>query len=518
MSRAIVYARVSTQDQALGFSLASQKELGEKKARELGATEIEIVEDAYTGTELDRPALNYLRRQVAEGRVHLVVVYDPDRLSRDLADLLLLCREFEAAGVRLEFVNFDWQRTPQGILFLQLRGAFAQFEHALIKERTQRGKAKKAAGGKIRCYAKPFGYDWDAENDTLVINPREAEIVKQMFDWVTDPLMPLTPWQVTQRLAFLYPPGPRGKGWIYSTVLRILKNPVYTGRLVRKDERPEWKPVLVPAIISPATFARAQETLARCKRFNPKATRRQFLLQRLLICGECGRTLAVYTHRSSGKGEYSYYTCPRRYPRKAGARGQGGCALPPWNTGELDAAVWQTVASLLADPDVIQQYITPEPSTRQQIARRLAEVRQRVERTKGVLERIDRAYLVLETLAEEDYRRYRREAERVRREAEEELARLERLSQNETASSSGGAGSVRRHAEGLAASIAHLDFATRQAVLRELIRQIRVYADGRVEVEGYFPAPLKFSPVCYKADIEKKAIQKLLKEFQTEKS
>ncbi|MGB9859122.1 MAG: recombinase family protein, partial [Moorellaceae bacterium] len=136
MRKAIVYARVSTQDQALGFSLATQKELCEKKARDLGATEIEIIEDTYTGTELHRPALDYLRRQVSERQVQLVVVYDPDRLSRDLTDLLLLCREFDGAGVRLEFVNFDWERTPQGMLFLQMRGAFAQFEHALIKERT----------------------------------------------------------------------------------------------------------------------------------------------------------------------------------------------------------------------------------------------------------------------------------------------------------------------------------------------------------------------------------------------
>ncbi|MGI9953190.1 recombinase family protein [Moorellaceae bacterium AZ2] len=490
MSKAIVYARVSTQDQALGFSLATQKELGEKRARDLGATEIEIIEDAYTGTELNRPALSYLRQQVVGGRVQLVVVYDPDRLSRDLTDLLILCREFEAAGVRLEFVNFDWQRTPQGILFLQMRGAFAQFEHALIKERTQRGKAKKAASGKIRCYAKPFGYDWDAENDTLVINPREAEIVKQIFDWLTDPLAPLTPWQITRRLSQLHPQGPRGKGWIYSTVLRILKNPVYTGRLLRKDEQPDWKPVLVPAIISPTTFAKAQEVLARSKRFNPKATRRQFLLQRLLVCGECGRTLAVFTHRSAGKNEYSYYTCPRRYPRKVDARGkEERCVLPPWNTTELDGAVWEAVASFLANPDLVQQYITQERSSRSQISQRLAEARKRMEKIKQVLERIDRAYLVLGTLTEEEYQRYRREEERAMQEVKEDLARLERISGDGEGALFTSTRSLRWYVEVLAASIAHLDFPAKQTVVRELVRQIRIYADGRVEVEGFFAPP-----------------------------
>lgn len=487
MRKAIVYARVSTQDQALGFSLATQKELCEKKARDLGATEIEIIEDAYTGIEPNRPALNYLRQQVVERQVQLVVVYDPDRLSRDLTDLLILCREFDDAGVRLEFVNFDWERTPQGILFLQMRGAFAQFEHALIKERTQRGKVKKAANGQIRCYAKPFGYDWDAENDTLVINPREAEIVKQIFDWLIDPVEPLNPWQITQRLSQLYPQGPRGKGWIYTTVLRILKNPVYAGQMLRKDEQPDWKPVLVPAIISPVTFTKAQEFLAKSKRFNPKTTRRQFLLQRLLVCGECGRTLAVFTHSSPGKKKYSYYTCPRRYSRQFDTQGRlHRCLLPSWNTTELDKAVWDTIASFLKDPDLFYQYFGQEPLPETCTPRRRwEEAQKRLAQIKRVLERIDRAYFILGALTEEEYQRYRREQEEAMKQVKEDIARLEKiLKDGERVELS--REPLRQYAERLAGYIENLNFLEKQSIVRELVQRIRIYGDGRVEIEGYF--------------------------------
>lgn len=491
MARAIVYARVSTQDQALGFSLETQKELCEKKARELGATEIEAVEDAYTGTDLDRPALNYLREKVADRSVDLVVVYDPDRLSRDLADLLIVCREFDKAGVRLEFVNFDWQKTPQGMLFLQMRGAFAQFEHALIRERTQRGKTKKAAMGKIRCYAKPFGYDWDSENDTLVINPQEAEIVRQMFAWLTDPLEPLNPWQITKKLGQLYPQGPRGKGWLHSSVVRMLKNPVYAGILRRKDEQPDWKPVLVPAIIPPETFAKAQEALARSKRFNPKGTKKEFLLQRLLTCGECGRRLTVFSHNNSKEYRYSYYTCPGRYPPKFGSEGRiGRCNLPPWRTDQLDQVVWETVAAMLRDPTLFYEYVTRENLEQANIPRRrLEEAEKRKEQILRVLERIDRAYLVLEALPEEDYRRYRREHEQELAKVENDIERLQAILKDREQIQQG-VEYLRRYAERLAGSVDELSFSQRQMVVRELVQQVRVYADGNVEIEGYFRVPV----------------------------
>lgn len=487
MKRAIVYARVSTQDQALGFSLETQRELCEKKARELGAVEIEAVEDAYTGTKLDRPALNYLRKKVADRSIDLVVVYDPDRLSRDLADLLIICREFDKAGVRLEFVNFDWQKTPQGMLFLQMRGAFAQFEHALIKERTQRGKTKKAAMGKIRCYAKPFGYDWDSEHDTLAINPEEAEIVRQMFAWLTDRLEPLNPWQITKKLGQLYPQGPRGKGWIHSSVVRMLKNPVYTGTLKRKDEQPDWRPVLVPAIIPPETFAKAQEALARSKRFNPKGTKKEFLLQRLLICGECGRRLTVFTHNNPYENKYSYYTCPARYPSRFGSWGQPGkCDLPPWRSNQLDAAVWETIASMLKNPDIFYQYIARESHKQASIPeRRLEEAKKRLAQIQAVIERIDRAYFVLQALPEGDYRRYRREQEEEMAKVQEDIFRLQTVFRNRERAEEG-VECLRRYAERLAHSVDDLSFKQKQQIVRELVERIKIYPDGTVEIEGYF--------------------------------
>ncbi len=163
--KAVCYARVSTLGQVEGYSLQTQKEETDNLARALGADEIIYVEDAYTGTELNRPAMNKLREMIRDNECDLVVAYDPDRISRDLTDLLIVTREIDKAGVPLRFVNFEWENTPAGRMFLQMRGAIAEFEHALILERTTRGKTKKASTGKLRTAAQPYGYRFDKVKD-----------------------------------------------------------------------------------------------------------------------------------------------------------------------------------------------------------------------------------------------------------------------------------------------------------------------------------------------------------------
>lgn len=95
--RALLYLRVSTVLQAEGFSLATQREGCEALAQERGAVVTGVLEDTYTGTSLDRPSMNALRDLVARGEVDLVIAHDPDRISRNLYDLLIITSDVEKA-------------------------------------------------------------------------------------------------------------------------------------------------------------------------------------------------------------------------------------------------------------------------------------------------------------------------------------------------------------------------------------------------------------------------------------
>ena len=93
--RAALYARVSTDKQAEKYGIPSQVEALRNRCLERGwsalpdADKETFVDDGYSGSELARPALNRLREVVQKGQVDVVLAYDPDRLSRNLADLLL---------------------------------------------------------------------------------------------------------------------------------------------------------------------------------------------------------------------------------------------------------------------------------------------------------------------------------------------------------------------------------------------------------------------------------------------
>ena len=112
---AAIYARVSTDLQAeKGYSLETQVEACTKKAKELGADTIkEFVDDGYSGAYLERPQLDALRDGIADKLFDLVVIYEPDRLSREVTHLLLLTREIERSGASLEFVLTEYKNTPE---------------------------------------------------------------------------------------------------------------------------------------------------------------------------------------------------------------------------------------------------------------------------------------------------------------------------------------------------------------------------------------------------------------------
>ncbi|MGL5285916.1 MAG: recombinase family protein [Aeromonas sp.] len=132
------YARVSTTQQDPTLQIDALTAVGVD----------EIITDQISGTRRERPGLDRLLDKAREGDV--VVVWRLDRLARSMKDLLELVETLKTKGVGLRSLHEDINTTTaNGMLILHIFAALAQFEAALLKERTLAGLQAARAQGRI---------------------------------------------------------------------------------------------------------------------------------------------------------------------------------------------------------------------------------------------------------------------------------------------------------------------------------------------------------------------------------
>jgi len=384
---AAIYTRVSSERQKEEGTISSQKAalLEYAQAQELTVPAEWIFEDeGYSGAVLARPGLERLRDLAAEGQVQVVLVFAPDRLSRKYAYQVLLMEEFARLGVETRFVKSPPAQTPEERLLLQFQGMIAEYERALIAERTRRGKRYRAKSGCASVLAiAAYGYHYIKKTEHsqgyFELQEAEAAVVRKIFalyareGWS---VAAITAYLNQQRISTRFGKSP----WRDSTVLGMLRNPAYHGQAAygktqncpsqkrtrvarqhggfgrRSSRRPvaqaEWIAVSVPPLIDQETFALAQERLKENKRLSLRNTKTVSLLQGLLVCGQCGYGL----YRSGtgiGAKRREYYRCggaePHRHPE-----GKTLCSCRSIRVDYLDDLVWHRILELLRTPEIVQ--------------------------------------------------------------------------------------------------------------------------------------------------------------------
>lgn len=134
----IGYARVSTQEQDTQAQITALTEAGCER----------IYQEKASGGRWDRPELHRLLDQLRKDDV--VVVWKLDRLSRSLKDLLLVLEKIEAAGASFTSLTEAIDTgTPAGRMMMQIVGSFAEFERAMLRERTKNGLDAARKAGRV---------------------------------------------------------------------------------------------------------------------------------------------------------------------------------------------------------------------------------------------------------------------------------------------------------------------------------------------------------------------------------
>lgn len=520
--QAALYARVSTprqgKEQTIDSQLSELKHWAQTQQHTVDPQHI-YRDEGYSGSRLDRPALDVLRDAAADGAFELLGVLSPDRLARKYAYQVLL-EELRRAGCEVVFLLNPISDDPNDQLLLQIQGAIAEYERAVLAERFRRGKLQKAREGHWPGGRAPYGYSYGPKQDGvlgyLVINETEATLVKTLYSWLTSERMTLR--QILKRLN-LGPYYPRsGKNyWSVSVVHHILADTTYAGtayankyRFVpaKKPRRPgpakhenscrqlrpkeAWIPIPVPALMSQESCDLAQAQLQRnavlSYRNNSKYN---YLLRCLLSCPTCGLAMQGVI-RTAGKTKpgRQYYKCNGKDPINS-AREQA-CQQRPPRADDLEAAVWGHVAALLAEPERLRAQfahfaqVTSKQQLRQQAEKEKSQrrIKQLAREESRLLDAYQAELIELEELSARKHRLAQRR--RLLLAQQQQQARLfeQQARAQETL------GDLERFCARIHSRLEHATFEEKQAIL-QLIERIIV---GEDSLEIRHVIPLRSSP------------------------
>jgi DNA invertase Pin-like site-specific DNA recombinase len=184
--RVVVYARVSTEEQALSVE-AQLDDCREYAATRGWTVDRECVDRGVSGgAPIDeRPALVDALAALDAG-ASVLLVAKRDRLARDTMAAAMLERMAERAGARIECADGVGNgNSPEALLLRRMVDAFAEYERALIRARTRTALAKKKRNGE-RLGRPRFG--WRVEAGELVEDAREQEVLRLVAELRSDGL------------------------------------------------------------------------------------------------------------------------------------------------------------------------------------------------------------------------------------------------------------------------------------------------------------------------------------------
>jgi len=379
IKKSAVYARVSTDDQAdQGYSLPSQLESCRHYIEELGYSVIaEFREDDSGVTPItDRPQGKRLIEAIKFHEVDVVVVYQVDRLSRDLVDLLVTIRNWLRTGI--EVFALDVGKIESELDFLLvMKGWQGSDERKKIRERCMRGKRTKAHTGRVIGGRAPYGYRHVRDDNGNIINfdplEEEAKNVRLIFQWYVigdDTGQRLSAARIANRLSELHisTPGETHSGyhrkreagmWQPVAVLDIIAREAYAGIWrygVRigptRNKRPkeEWIEISVPPLIDRKIWEKAQELREQNKQFGRREAKHDYLLSGLIRCA-CGKSMS---------GEYfsnhQYYSCTWRNNHHPGLE-KRTCWARSVRADAIEEDVWEGIVSLFANLDALETHL-----------------------------------------------------------------------------------------------------------------------------------------------------------------
>ena len=302
------------------------------------------IDDGFSGSTFERPGFQKMIEDVKAGRTDCIIVKDLSRFGRNYLDAgEYIEKIFPFLGVRFIAVNDNYdslgERKSSDDLIIPFKNLIneAYCRDISMKIRSQL-EIKRKNGQFLGSFA-AFGYLKDEQDkNKLVVDQYAADIVRDIFKWKLEGISPqdiadalnklgiLSPMEYKRSLGMKYTTSFKTSAkaaWSAGTVIRILKNPIYTGILIQGKEttpsykvhkriakdKSEWTVIedSHEAIISEIDFDSVQKVL-KCDTRRSPDDKAVGLFSGMLFCGDCGASMVRKTV-PAGEKKYVYYVC-----------------------------------------------------------------------------------------------------------------------------------------------------------------------------------------------------------------
>lgn len=320
MKRAVIMCRVSSEEQAKGYSLDVQFE---QLTRYCDRNSISIVKhyrEDHSAKNFNRPEFKNFLQFVKKnkGEVDLLLITSWDRFSRNLTDSLVMLRSLEKYGVKVQAIEQPIDMSiPENKAMLAIFLAIPEIDNDRRSIKIRGGIRGSLKAGRW-CRQAPIGYKntRDQQNKPIIIPADSALHIKYIFEQIA-----LGKLQSELRQE-IYKKGIKISRSNFS---KLLRNPIYMGKII--VPKSEEEPMLIidgihDAIISENLYFEVQQMLSYNNKIRKlpvyKSLREELPLRGLLSCSKCGEKLTGSRSKSATGNHYFYYHCNycsnERYP------------------------------------------------------------------------------------------------------------------------------------------------------------------------------------------------------------
>ncbi|MDB5182412.1 MAG: site-specific recombinase [Candidatus Saccharibacteria bacterium] len=344
MKKAVIYLRVSTTKQVEGASLETQQMMCQEWASRNNVLVEKIYhDDGVSAKTLDRPAMKEMLAylEANKGRIHYLITYQTDRLTRNATDFFALRTLLSKLGIEYKNINSSLEDSVNEELIQNIEAVLAQHDNKVKSVRVKDNMKVHAKEG-YRMSKAPHGL----KNVRDLLDKSVLAPIEGVADKVASVLEAYTTGTYTiagliKMCESIGLKSAQGKPMQIQALSKMLRNPIYAGLEQNRHTEDQLVSSKFDGIITPAVYHRNQELLrtnknsaATYKKNNP-----EFPLRRFMLCAKCNKPLTG-SSPVGGSG--------KRSPRYHCAR----CHVPSVQSGELHEQFLHLLASLTPDPDV----------------------------------------------------------------------------------------------------------------------------------------------------------------------